>query len=168
MRKATIAVALLAAACTQNNSEGAEVAVAPERAVQLTSTSTPAVPVTVEVTTTTEPEPTTVPAVIPPIPPRPSPTTTQYLQPATTTQVLSGNCGGTLPPCYVMARESRGSLTVYNYEGSGASGKWQIMPGTWNGYSGYANAADAPETVQDAKARLLWSNGAGCWHWDAC
>lgn len=137
-------------------------------APELTSTSTPAVPVTVEVTTTTEPEPTTVPAVIPPIPPRPSPTTTQYLQPATTTQVLSGNCGGTLPPCYVMARESRGSLTVYNYEGSGASGKWQIMPGTWNGYSGYANAADAPETVQDAKARLLWSNGAGCWHWDAC
>jgi len=80
----------------------------------------------------------------------------------------SGACGGNLPPCYVMNRESGGSLTVYNTEGSGAAGKWQFMPGTWAGYGGYASAADAPESVQDAKAADTWSGGSGCNHWNAC
>lgn len=127
---------------------------------ELTTTSTEAP------TTTTEPAPTTTEAPV-------TSTTVLLREQATTTAVRrpaqsSGECGGDLPPCYVMERESKGSLTVYNYEGSGASGKWQIMPGTWNGYGGYDNAADAPESVQDAKARLLWAGGAGCWHWDAC
>lgn len=74
--------------------------------------------------------------------------------------------GGSLPPHHVMMCESKGSLTARNP--SGAAGKWQIMPGTWNGYGGYASADQAPESVQDAKARELWQNGAGASHWRAC
>lgn len=77
----------------------------------------------------------------------------------------TGACGGDLPPCSVMMCESGGNLTVYNHSGSGASGKWQIMPGTWNGYGGYANAADAPESVQDARAREIYRGGAGRRAW---
>jgi hypothetical protein len=65
----------------------------------------------------------------------------------------SGNCGGTLPPCWIMMRESGGNIRAMNP--SGAAGKWQIMPGTWHGFMGYASAADAPEWVQDAKARTM-------------
>lgn len=79
----------------------------------------------------------------------------------------SGRCGGDLPPCYVMMRESRGSLTAENPV-STASGKWQFLDSTWNGYGGYSHASDAPESVQDARARELWANGAGCSHWEAC
>jgi len=71
-------------------------------------------------------------------------------------------------PQYICDRESGGDPTVYNHQGSGASGKYQFMPRTWNGYGGYANAADAPEWVQDEKAAELWAGGAGCSHWSAC
>ena len=80
----------------------------------------------------------------------------------------SGRCGGNLPPCYVVDRESKGQIDIYNTQGSGASGKYQFMPETWNGYGGYANAADAPESVQDAKAEEVWAGGAGCSHWSSC
>lgn len=80
----------------------------------------------------------------------------------------SGRCGGSLPSCAVMACESRGNLTVRNYEGSSATGKWQITKGTWGGYGGYAEARDAPESVQDEKARQLWAGGAGKGHWRSC
>lgn len=94
----------------------------------------------------------------------------------------SGQCGGDLPPCWVMRRESRGDIRIWNggcyapvgWTGlspcgsSSASGKWQFVRGTWAGFGGYVNAADAPEAVQDAKARLLWAGGRGCSHWSAC
>ena len=70
----------------------------------------------------------------------------------TPSQTGSGRCGGSLPPCYIMMRESRGDIHAKN-PNSSASGKWQFMDSTWNGYSGYAHASDAPESVQDAKAR---------------
>lgn len=79
----------------------------------------------------------------------------------------SGRCGGDLPPCYVMMRESGGSLTARN-PSSSASGKWQFLDSTWAGYGGYASAYLAPESVQDGKARELWAGGAGCSHWNAC
>ncbi len=94
-----------------------------------------------------------------------------------------GACGGDLPPCYVKQRESKGDYRVWNggcyapvgwsgsrspCGGSTASGAWQILRSTWNGFGGYLNAADAPPEVQDAKARMLWANGRGCSHWSAC
>lgn len=74
-----------------------------------------------------------------------------------------------------MACESKGKLRVWNggenysqeHRGySSASGKWQIKRGSWNGYGGYRNAADAPEHVQDARARELWADSHG--HWRSC
>lgn len=73
-------------------------------------------------------------------------------------------CGGDLPPCCVMMRESRGNPTAVN-SSSGASGKWQFMPGTWNSYGGYSSAAQAPESVQDARARQVYAGGAGAGNW---
>lgn len=89
----------------------------------------------------------------------------------------SGQCGGDLPPCWVMRRESRGDIRIWNggcYNGpcgggaSTASGKWQFIRSTWAGFGGYRNAADAPERVQDDKARQVWAGGRGCSHWSAC
>lgn len=80
-------------------------------------------------------------------------------------------CGGDLPPCWVKKKESGGSYTAYNPTGCGGrscGGAWQFDPRTWNGYGGYQFAQDAPPEVQDAKARELWANGAGCSHWAAC
>lgn len=79
----------------------------------------------------------------------------------------SGQCGGDLPPCYVMMRESRGNITAQNPR-STASGKWQFLDSTWGRYGGYAKARYAPERVQDARARDLWNHGRGCSHWNAC
>ena len=67
-----------------------------------------------------------------------------------------------------MMRESGGNPTVYNP--SGASGKWQFMPGTWAGYGGSGSATQAPEWVQDARAAQIWAGGAGASNWagDGC
>lgn len=76
-----------------------------------------------------------------------------------------------LPPCDVKRRESGGNYQAYNPTGCGGrscGGAWQFDPRTWNGYGGYEFAQDAPPEVQDAKARELWANGAGCSHWAAC
>ena len=75
-----------------------------------------------------------------------------------------GRCGGGLPPCCVMNRESGGNIQAQN-PSSSASGKWQFLDSTWNGYGGYSSAAQAPESVQDAKARQLWAGGSGASHW---
>lgn len=93
----------------------------------------------------------------------------------------TGACGGDLPPCWVLARESHGDLRALNPRGCGGLGcfgKWQFDPRTWLGcwgrdcagltYQGYARADLAPESVQDDRARELWNHGAGCHHWAAC
>jgi hypothetical protein len=76
-------------------------------------------------------------------------------------------CGGDLPPCYVMERESGGDPTAENPI-STASGKWQALDTTWNHWGGYSHASFAPVDVQDAFARWLWDGGRGCSHWEAC
>lgn len=81
-----------------------------------------------------------------------------------------GQCGGSLPPCYVMRRESGGNIRAQNPR-STASGKWQFLDSTWRripAARGYAKARHAPEHVQDAAARWLWNGGRGCSHWSAC
>ncbi len=80
-------------------------------------------------------------------------------------------CGGDLPPCWVLRRESKGDPTAVNPTGcSGRScgGLWQFDPRTWAGFGGYGYAQDAPADVQNAKAREVWAGGAGCSHWAAC
>lgn len=83
-----------------------------------------------------------------------------------------GYCGGSLPPCFVMKQQSNGYLNLYaggrTYQTQGrssASGKWQIRRDDWAKYGGYRNAADAPEVVQDGKARKMWAKGKGCYWW---
>lgn len=87
--------------------------------------------------------------------------------PAAESTGSSGRCGGDLPPCWVMMRESGGNIRARN-PSSSASGKWQFIRSTWANFGGYAEAYLAPESVQDAKARILWAGGAGCGHWSAC
>ncbi len=146
-------------------------------------TPAPAVRSTIsEATTTTAPEPTTVPTTEPPTtvpeapPAVPEPVTTA---PATTeaprrlaptaapATPSSGRCGGSLPPCYVLDRESGGDPAAVN-PSSGAAGKWQMMPSTSQalGYSHPMNEYD--EATQDEAARLLYAAGVGCSHWQAC
>jgi len=81
-----------------------------------------------------------------------------------------GSCGGSLPSCAVLRRESGGDPRIWNggcyapygWRGlspcgrSSASGRWQIVRGTWNYCrTGYVNAADAPVRVQDDCARKI-------------
>lgn len=83
----------------------------------------------------------------------------------------AGQCGGDLPPCWVLARESGGNIEAVNHTGCGGRGcygKWQFDPRTSRGL-GYEGTMDQyPEQVQDEAARTLWANGQGCSHWAAC
>lgn len=75
----------------------------------------------------------------------------------------TGRCGGDLPPCWVMMRESGGDINAYNPDGCsgrGCFGKWQCDPRTCDG--------TGTEEEQDAEARRVWDNGRGCAHWNAC
>lgn len=75
----------------------------------------------------------------------------------------SGGGGGCVPD-YIVQRESGGDYKAENPT-STASGKYQFLDGTWNGYGGYQHASDAPPAVQDAKACEVWDNGNGSSHW---
>lgn len=75
----------------------------------------------------------------------------------------SGASGGWVIPGSVVACESGGQNLTPN--GAGASGYYQFMPGTWNGYGGYSQAYQAPKSLQDQRAQQLWNGGAGASNW---
>jgi muramidase (phage lysozyme) len=87
------------------------------------------------------------------------PQATQPQQP-----VYSGGSSSCGFPDYIVQRESGGNYKAENPT-STASGKYQFLDSTWNGYGGYTHASDAPPAVQDAKACQVWDNGNGSSHW---
>lgn len=66
-----------------------------------------------------------------------------------------------------MMCESGGDIRAQN-SSSTASGKWQFLSSSWNGYGGYPEAYLAPESVQDDLARIFWDGGNGSSHWAQC
>lgn len=92
--------------------------------------------------------------------PKPKPQAKQRTAPSS---AAGHPCGGDLPPCWVMLRESGGDIHAYNPTGCGGRGcrgKWQCDPHTCSG--------TGSEEQQDAEARALWDHGRGCAHWNAC
>jgi hypothetical protein len=113
------------------------------------------------------PQPPQLPLTRPDAPPALShPTVTVDVSGATGT-VNGYPCGGPLPDCSILACESGGNPTAQNPRSS-ASGLWQFLTGTWNGYGGYPTAADAPPDVQNERAAQVWNGGAGAGHWAQC
>ena len=56
--------------------------------------------------------------------------------------------------------------TIYQNHGAGASGYYQIIPGTWRLFGGTGPAAYlAPKAEQDAVAARIWNGGAGASNW---
>jgi septal ring factor EnvC (AmiA/AmiB activator) len=66
-------------------------------------------------------------------------------------------------PSQVVQCESGGQNLTPN--SAGASGYYQFMPGTWNGYGGYGQAYQAPKSLQDQRAQQVWSGGSGASNW---
>lgn len=78
-------------------------------------------------------------------------------------------CGGSLPSCCTLQKESGGNPTAQNPTSS-SSGLWQFTDDTWGGYGGYQHAKDAPASVQNERAVQVFAGGAGAsnWYGDGC
>jgi septal ring factor EnvC (AmiA/AmiB activator) len=74
-----------------------------------------------------------------------------------------GAGGGWTIPYSVVQCESGGQDLTPN--SAGASGYYQIIPGSWNGYGGYSQAYQAPKSLQDQRASQLWNGGSGASNW---
>lgn len=66
----------------------------------------------------------------------------------------------------IKERESGGRYDAQNPRSS-ASGAYQVLDSTWNGYGGYRRAKDAPPEVQDEFARQLYAR-SGSRPWVVC
>jgi chromosome segregation ATPase len=76
---------------------------------------------------------------------------------------LSGSDGWAIPYAIVLC-ESGGQDLPPN--GAGASGYYQIIPGTWKQFGGPGRAAyDASKAEQSAVAAKIWDGGAGASNW---
>jgi hypothetical protein len=68
----------------------------------------------------------------------------------------------------IVPRESGGNPTIVNPQ-SGASGLFQDLPSTWNGFDGYPNAQSAPVSVQiQFNNHLEATAGMSQWAADGC
>lgn len=86
-------------------------------------------------------------------------------------QVAAVSPTSSLPPDWVIERESHGDYNAYNPTGCGGAGcfgRYQFS-GAWAGKLGLPlDLSQATPEQQDAAARELWANGAGCQNWSAC
>lgn len=139
------------------------------------ATTTTEPPTTTEPTTTTTEAPAPEPAPAPvrattAVPAAPRPTVAAPAAPTIPVASGSGACGGDLPPCRVMRRESGGDPTAIGRGQCGADdcyGKWQFDPDTAESL-GYPRRMDLqPEEVQDQAARDLMARD-GCGQWSTC
>lgn len=125
----------------------------------------------------TPPRPVPPPATTtPPEPPTTAATTTTSVvvatvAPTVTTTAPSEEMPGQDVTLEAIARcESGGRYDAENAR-STASGKYQVLDATWNGYGGYERASDAPPEVQEAFAAELyaragtapWRASRSCW-----
>jgi len=105
----------------------------------------------------------------PPAPaPEPEPAPLRW-SPAPVAQASTG--GGDFLSC-IRNRESGGNYTIHNTGGSGASGAYQFMPGTWNSIAASSGRSDlvgvdpaaASPSDQDAMASALYARqGSSPW-----
>lgn len=140
---------------------------------EVPGTSTSVAPTTTtEVTTTTQAPVTTVARVRPTttVPAASLATLAAPAAPSIPAGTGSGACGGSLPPCSVMRRESGGNPSAIGYGQCGSDdcfGKWQIDPDTAESV-GYPRRLDLqPESVQDDAARAILARD-GCAAWSTC
>lgn len=104
---------------------------------------------------------------------RPASTLSQKLVLAVRPQMLRSGFSAT--ELRIRSCESGDGHGSYNYRAensrSTASGAWQFLDSTWDGFGGYHHAASAPPVVQDRKARLTfdasgyspWNASRSCW-----